>query len=99
MKSIDRAFVRNSASGDTQLAFISMEDYWALTAKYNFGCPTRIAVDMQLTPHIYLYPIPDDDDYSIHYLAQYWLQDMDSASDNADLPVSWLVAFIDGAIS
>jgi hypothetical protein len=51
---------------------------------------------MQLTPHIYLYPIPDDANYddSIHYRGQYWLDDMDDAANNASLPVSGLNALI-----
>lgn len=91
---IDRAFVRSPSGGDSQLAFITMEEYWNLSSKVDFGTPTRIAIDMQLTPHIYLYPFPEDDDESIHYLGRYWLQDMDGATDNADLPVSALSALI-----
>jgi hypothetical protein len=92
---IDRAFVRSESGGDSQLSFISMEEYWNLSSKVTFGTPTRIAIDMQLTPHIYLNPIPDDDEESIHYWGRYLLQDMDDAANNADLPVSWLYAFID----
>ena len=71
-----------------------MEEYWGMSSKVDFGTPTRFAIDLQLTPHMYLYPIPNDDDESIHYLGRYWLQDMDSASDNADLPVSALNALV-----
>ena len=91
---VDRVFVRSSAGGDTNLLPITMEEYWNLTSKVDFGTPSKYAIDMQLTPHMYLNSIPDDDDESIHYHGRYLLQDMDSASDNADLPVSALNALI-----
>lgn len=97
IKSVEQVFYRTENYADQVLKQISMEEYWQLSSKVSFGTPTTFAVDMQLTPHIYLYPIPDaasDYDGSIHYRGRYWLQDMDSASNNADLPVSWLYAFV-----
>ena len=95
---IDQMFYRTDNYADIQLKQIPMEEYFQLMSKITFGTPTSWALDKQLTPHIYLYPIPDaDTNYadSIHYRGRYWLQDMDNAADNADLPVSWLYAFID----
>lgn len=95
---VDQVIYRTDNYGDISLKQISMEEYFSLTSKITFGTPTSFAIDKQLTPHMYLYPLPDADtnyDDSIHYRGRYLLQDMDNASDNADLPVSWLYAFID----
>jgi hypothetical protein len=94
---IDQVFYRSENYADIQLKQISMEEYFQLMSKITFGTPTSFAIDKQLTPHLYLYPIPDADsnyDDSIHYRGKYLLQDMDNAADNADLPVTWLYAFI-----
>ena len=95
---IDQVFYRTENYGDIPLKQIPMEEYFALDEQDDLRDSHKLAIDKQLTPHMYLYPIPDADtnyDDSIHYRGRYWLQDMDNAADNADLPVSWLYAFID----
>lgn len=92
---IEKVFVRD-ADADSSIEIISLSKYMDITNKGNTGKPTRMAVDRQLIPRIYLYPQPDLTSYVIHYLATRKLEDFDNGDNTPDFPERWISMLITG---
>jgi hypothetical protein len=85
----------NGVSTDRILAPISTYEYAALPNKTVQGAPTSFWFDRQITPVVYVWPVPDDNaDYSLNL--RIISQPDDAKLPNAvtaELPYRWLDAF------
>jgi hypothetical protein len=86
---IEKMFIRDDGD-DYQLQKITMPEYLAIEDKYPSDMPTAFVFEKSMTPRVYLYPIPDDSSYVIHYLATTSLEDFDSSGDLPDFPVRYI---------
>jgi hypothetical protein len=94
---IEKMLIRDD-DDDNDVAKITMREYLDIPDKYTSSMPEKFVFEKGLTPKVYLYPIPDDSAYVIHYLATTALEDFDSSGDNPDMPVrytellTWMLA-------
>jgi hypothetical protein len=86
---IEKMLIRDD-DDDTPVEKVTMEAYLDIPDKYPSNQPQMFVFDKGLTPKVYLYPLPDDSTYVIHYLATTALEDMDSSGDNPDVPVRYI---------
>ena len=79
--------VVNLSSTDIQLDRLSMEEYLKIPRKSQTGRPTQYAIRRgRSNPELYLWPIPDNDDYSLKIEKIKYLQDVNkSAGQIADV--------------
>lgn len=91
---IRRPFIRYAGIDYPFTRVAEMKDYLEITDKTVTGRPRLIAIDRQLTPHLYLFPQPANTNYVLHYTRIRKLQDFDAAANNADLPDSALQALV-----
>ena len=90
------AFIRDGTT-DTPITPLTREEWMGLGSKFTtLGIPSRFWFNSSLTPEIFFFPYPDDDDYILHYPKIRRLEDFDAAGDTADFTVKWLNALIYG---
>lgn len=79
--------VVNLSATDIQLDRISMEEYLKIPRKSQTGRPTQYAIRRgRSNPELYLWPVPDNDDYSLKIEKIKYLQDVNkSAGQIADV--------------
>lgn len=78
---------------DTPMEMIRFEEYMDLSTKNSDSTPSLFMYDKQLGAGIMrLWPRPDNVDYVISFTYYESLEDVDSLSDNIDLPQEWLLA-------
>ncbi len=79
--------VVNLSATDIQLDRLSMEEYLKIPRKSQTGRPTQYAIRRgRSNPELYLWPIPDNDDYSLKIEKIKYLQDVNkSAGQIADV--------------
>jgi hypothetical protein len=79
--------VVNLSSTDIQLQRISMEEYLQIPRKSQTGRPTQYAIRRgRANPELYLWPIPDTEDYSLKIEKVRYIQDVNkSAGQIADV--------------
>ena len=79
--------VVNLSSTDIQLDRLSMEEYLKIPRKSQTGRPTQYAIRRgRSNPELYLWPVPDNDDYSLKIEKIKYLQDVNkSAGQIADV--------------
>ena len=86
------AVIRDSSTGsniDTVLNRISIADFNQLPEKTSYGKPSQYMLDKQYTPNIYVWQIPDTNDYSIVYWSINQLEDITASNEDADVPYRW----------
>jgi len=86
------AVIRDSSTGsniDTVLNRISIADFNQLPDKTSSGKPSQYMLDKQYTPNIYVWQIPDTNDYSIVYWSINQLEDITASNEDADVPYRW----------
>ena len=86
------AVIRDSSTGsniDTVLNRISIADFNQLPDKTSSGKPSQYMLDKQYTPNIYVWQIPDINDYSIVYWSINQLEDITASNEDADVPYRW----------
>lgn len=88
---ITKAFIRWNYV-DYPLTIIDMPDFFDIYDKRINTVPSCLVIDKKLTPHIYLWPQPNDTAQVLHMLAIYRLQDFDNADDAPDAYDRWLNA-------
>lgn len=79
--------VVNLSSTDIQLDRLSMEEYLKIPRKSQTGRPTQYAIRRgRSNPELYLWPVPDNNDYSLKIEKIKYLQDVNkSAGQIADV--------------
>ena len=86
------AVIRDTSTGsniDTVLNRISIADFNQLPDKTSSGKPSQYMLDKQYTPNIYVWQIPDTNDYSIVYWSINQLEDITASNEDADVPYRW----------
>jgi hypothetical protein len=86
------AVIRDTSTGsniDTVINRISIADFNQLPDKTSSGKPSQYMLDKQYTPNIYVWQIPDTNDYSIVYWSINQLEDITASNEDADVPYRW----------
>lgn len=91
---IDRAYTRID-NIDTPVDVASYRQYLDVPDKTSTGDPTIVALDGQLTPTMYVWPVPQQT-RTLRYTGIVKLKDFDAAAGNADFPVRYLEAITFG---
>jgi hypothetical protein len=91
---IDRAYLRID-NIDTRIEAASWRQYWDIQDKTSKGDPTMVAINTQLTPTLYVWPVPQQT-RTIYYTGIVKLKDFDTANGNPDFPVRYVDALTFG---
>lgn len=92
-----QAFVRDSDSNDTPVSIISQKDYTDLSNKTVDGQVTQIHYDPQTSSGVlYVWPETDDVTDTLEVIVQRPIEDMDSATNDFDVPAEWYEAILYG---
>lgn len=85
------ARIRNSSDNDTPLSLISRNEYMDMSDKDSDSTVVSVYYDPQLTNgRLYVWPISNTVKNRIYFTAKYPIQDLDSATDNIEMPAYWL---------
>lgn len=74
---------------DVVVQRVSISEYNQLPNKTSTGRPTQYLLDKQYTPVVYLWQVPDSNDYSLVYWSINQLEDVDASNQDADVPYRW----------
>lgn len=91
---IDRAYLRDT-NADLNLTVGSWRQYVDIYDKEAAGDPAFVALDTQLVPSVYVWPVPTQVK-TLYYTGVVRLKDFDSAAGNPDFPVHYLEAITFG---
>jgi hypothetical protein len=91
---IDRAYLRID-NIDTRIEVAAWRQYWDIQDKTSKGDPTVVALNTQLTPTLYVWPVPQQT-RTIHFTGIVKLKDFDTANGNPDFPVRYADALTFG---
>ena len=91
---IDRAYLRIS-NDDRPIDVASWRQYIDIYNKTNSGDPSLVALDNQIVPTLYVWPVPTQT-RTIYYTGIVKLKDFDTAAQNADFPVRYIEAITFG---
>jgi len=96
-RSIFAPYRRSADGSDNQIDQIGEQEYRNLTLKSSVGVPNLVHYRASLdSGTLYVWPTGDGNTDKIVILANYYPDDFDSASDNAQFPVEWSSALIWG---
>jgi hypothetical protein len=88
---------RSTTDVDTTITLIGEEEYRNLTQKTQTGIITQIFYKAMLDDgSLYAWPTGEGTVDKVVFIANYYPDDFDSASDNADFPVEWGNALVYG---
>jgi hypothetical protein len=91
---IDRAYLRID-NIDHPVDVASWRQYWDIHDKTSTGDPTIVALDNQIAPTMYVWPVPTQS-RTLKFTALVRLKDFDTAGGNPDFPVRYLDALTFG---
>lgn len=94
---VDKAFIRINNT-DIPLEVVSYRQYIDIPVKTSGGDPVLVAVDNQISPTLYVWPVPQQT-RSLYLLGLVRLKDFDTSSGNPDFPVRYLKALAFGLAS
>ena len=84
---------QTSSGTETELTQVSRTDYHALPLKTTSGSPAEFMYDPQLTNGvIYFWPVMDTTGYTAELLYVKPYDDLDSSTDDIELPQEWMEA-------
>jgi len=76
---------------ELQMSTMSYQDYFNMPAKTINGVPTQFCYDPKLTNgRLYIWPRPADTSYRIQFTSERLIEDMDTLTNDFDLPSEWL---------
>lgn len=81
---------------DRTVTRMSVSTYATLSNKNIVGLPNQIYIDRQIEPEITLYPIPQNDDYTLVCWRLRRIQDAATGSNTMDMPFRFIPALIAG---
>ena len=85
-----QAFHRDRSGSDTTVDIISQNYYMELSTKEALGRPNQIHYDPQTNAGLlYVWPKPDDVRNTLELVVDRPIQDMDSSTDDFDVPQEW----------
>jgi len=83
-------------SQDISITRISRQEYLSIPTKTTQGRPTQFYVNRQITPTITLWPAPENSTDAIIYYRVKRIQDVDAATNTADIPFRFLPCLVAG---
>ena len=96
-RAIFSPYRRDSSDIDNLLTVIGEDDYRMLTDKDSDGVPNSVYYRASLdSGTLFVWPTGDGNTDKISFIAHYYPDDFDTASDNAQFPVQWHSALIWG---
>ena len=99
-QSIIEARLRDPEDYDRPLHLMGVQEYQELTDKTTEGLPVQVYYKRGATSGvIYLWPVIDDDDYTLQLTAKRQLYDMIAYANEFDLPAEWMEAVTYGLAS
>lgn len=81
---------------DTSLTRISVSTYATLSNKLTQGRPNQVYIDRQSTPTITVYPIPQNNSYTLVYWRLRRIQDAATGANTMDMPFRFIPALVAG---
>ena len=81
---------------DFSLSRISVSTYAGLSNKQTQGRPNQIYIDRQITPTVTLYPVPQNDSYTLVYWRLRRIQDAATGTNTMDMPFRFIPALVSG---
>jgi len=84
--------IRETVGGtqsDTTLPRVSISEYNQIPNKTTQGRPSQYMLDKQYTPVVYVWQIPDSNNYSLVYWSINQLEDVTASNEDADIPYRW----------
>ena len=84
--------IRESVGGtqtDTVLPRVSISDYNQIPNKTTQAKPSQYMLDKQYTPLLYVWQVPDNNNYSLVYWSINQLEDVTASNQDADIPYRW----------
>ena len=91
---LDRAYLRID-NIDKVCDVASWRQYWDIPDKSSTGDPTVVALNLSMTPTLYVWPVPSQA-RTLKFSALVKLKDFDTAGGNPDFPVRYLDALTFG---
>lgn len=92
--SISKAFLRRNET-DHPLDIITRDEFFSdISDKRQTGMPNVLMFEPNVTPKVWIDPIPDTTTDVLHYLAWRRLQDFDAQGNNPDARQQWIKYFI-----
>lgn len=90
---IDALNVVDASNNSRPVSLISREEYYSLSNKLNTGSVVQAYFDPQLThSKLYTYNTADSVDEVLECVGYFPIEDMDSASNDFDIPQEWYLA-------
>lgn len=81
---------------DTSLTRITVSTYATLSNKLTQGRPNQVYIDRQITPTVTVYPVPQNDSYTLVYWRLRRIQDAATGANTMDMPFRFLPALVAG---
>ena len=84
--------IRETVGGtqsDTVLPRVSISDYNQIPNKTTQAKPSQYMLDKQYTPVLYVWQVPDSNNYSLVYWSINQLEDITASNQDADIPYRW----------
>ena len=88
-----------STQSDTVLPRVSISDYNQIPNKTTQAKPSQYMLDKQYTPVLYVWQVPDSNDYSLVYWSINQLEDVTASNEDADIPYRWSDCICEGLAS
>lgn len=88
------AYSRDSDDNDVLITPFSRSEYASLSDKdQEADRPTNFYLDRQITPVIFLWPVPDNATHTLRYFRMKYIEDVSSTlTQTADVPHEWMEA-------
>lgn len=84
--------IRETVGGtqsDTTLPRVSISEYNQIPNKTTQGRPSQYMINKQYTPTLYVWQVPDSNNYSLVYWSINQLEDITASNQDADIPYRW----------
>jgi hypothetical protein len=84
--------IRETVGGtqsDTVLPRVSISDYNQIPNKTTQAKPSQYMLDKQYTPVLYVWQVPDSNNYSLVYWSINQLEDITASNQDTDIPYRW----------
>jgi hypothetical protein len=90
--SIDRGYLRDTSSYDTEIKKISLQEFYSIPDKTSQGTPTYYSTDLT---SLFLWPIPlTSSTWSFFGVGISKLKDWDTAGATGEFPAKWINALV-----
>lgn len=88
--------VVRKGSSDLTITRIGVATYAAIPVKDSPGRPIQLYMDRQAAPSVTVWPVPDNDDYTLVYWRMRRMEDVGTGGNTQDIPFRFLPCLISG---